>query len=100
LFDNAGAAFDSVVNLVRLDLLRSHNRSNILRKIDATLFASAAPALFVFASWTFEPQGGMATRTKSRNLARVDAALRTLDHALGDGRGVKRRPGPATGSAR
>jgi hypothetical protein len=100
LFDNTGAAFDSVVNLVRLDLLRSHNRSNVLRKIDATLFASAALALFVFAGRTFEPQRGVATSTKSRNLARVDAALRTFDHALCDGRCVKRRPDPATRSAR
>lgn len=39
LLDNSSAALNPIVNLVRLNFLRSHYRGNVLHKIHATLFA-------------------------------------------------------------
>jgi hypothetical protein len=82
LFDDAGAPLDAIVNLVRLDSFCGHNRADVLHKIDSTLFAGAAFALFVLASRAFVAQRSVATRAESRDVAGIRAALKTFDRAL------------------
>jgi hypothetical protein len=82
LLDDAGAPLDAIVNLIRLDPFCGHNRADVLHKIDSTLFAGAAFALFVLASRAFVAQRSVATRAESRDVAGIRAALKTFDRAL------------------
>jgi hypothetical protein len=82
LLDDAGAPLDAIVNLIRLDSFCGHNRADVFHKIDATLFAGAAFALFVLASRAFVAQRSVATRAESRDVAGIRAALKTFDRAL------------------
>ena len=82
LFDDAGAPLDAIVNLVRLDSFCGHNRADVLHKINTTLFAGAAFALFVLASRAFEAQRSMATRTESRDVASIRATFEAFHRAL------------------
>ncbi len=82
LFDDAGAPLDAIVNLIRLDSFCGHNRADVLHKINATLLAGAAFALFVLASRAFVTQRSVATRAKSRDVASIRPTFKTFDRAL------------------
>ena len=74
-FQQAGAAFEPLVNGVRFGFLGGDHCADIFEEIDAAFFAFAARALVVVAGRTFVAQRGVALGTEARDIARVGAAF-------------------------
>jgi hypothetical protein len=77
-FQQAGAAFEALVNGVRFSFLGGDHCANIFKEIDAAFFTFAAGALVVAAGWTFVAQCCMALGTEAGDVARVGTAFWTF----------------------
>ena len=74
-FQQAGAAFEPLVNGVRFGFLGGDHCADIFEEIDAALFTFPAGALVVAAGRTFVAQCGVALGAEARHIARVGAAF-------------------------
>ncbi len=70
------------VNQLRLIFFAPHHRDNKFQKIHAAFFTFAALPLFVLARRTHIAQRGMAALAKTRNLAHLAIAFRTVHSSI------------------
>ena len=74
-FQQAGAAFEALVNRVRLGFFGGDHCADIFEEINAAFFTFPAGALVVVAGRTFVTQCGVALGTEAGDVARVGAAF-------------------------
>jgi hypothetical protein len=77
-----GALFEPLARRIAFIFLPGHDRVDVFQKINATLVALPAMALFVFARRTFVAQRGMASRAKPRDVASFGAAFWALHQSI------------------